>query len=138
MFLLGYRDFDKIPVMYGKSLTSCASKIMDFGDPNEAFHWAAFTLELLGGFEEVADKVLQQNNKKIPLVRDFIQAATKHEQMPCTLEEAIRLQILKLEDMSEGRYKGFREKVIDFGGTQYIVFKDSNGKIMKPYTFYIS
>ena len=144
MFLQGCETFTKNP-FYGRSLSACAPLIMDFPHPREAFQWAVTTLELLGDFEQEAINVLQKNDSKIPLVGDFLEAAVgsewaldEYDDNPqgCPLEEAIRLQIARLENDSNGRYTGFHAKTIDFEGNHYIVFKDSNGKIMKNYCFY--
>lgn len=144
MFLQGCETFTQNP-FYSRSLSACAPLIMDFPHPREAFQWAVTTLEMLGDFEETACSVLQKNDSKIPLVSDFLEAAVgsnwaldEYDDNPqaCPMEEAIRLQITKLENDSNGRYTGFHAKTIDFEGNQYIVFKDSNGKVMKNYCFY--
>ena len=42
----------------------------------------------------------------------------------------------KLNDVERTVELGAFATIIDLDGNQYIVFKDSNGKVMKPVTFY--
>lgn len=83
-------------------------------------------------------------DSKIPLVGD-LEAAVGSEwaldeydgnPQGCPLKKQFVCRLQDLEDDSNGRYTGFHAKIIDFEGNQYIVFKDSNGKIMKNYCFY--
>ena len=91
-------------------------------------------------YRELADMM---NDKKIPLVKDFVDEAVatfwqldKYDPKPCScpISQAIRYQILAIE--ADGRYTGVNATIIDLEDNQYIVFKDSNDKVMKPCTFY--
>lgn len=142
MFLQGCETFSMNP-FYGRNISVVAPMILDFTDPREAYQFAVTTLNQLGNFEETAKEVLDKNDKKIPLVKDFVDEAIatfwqldKYDPNPClcSISKAIRYQILAIE--ADGRYTGVNATIIDLDGNQYIVFKDSNGKIMKPCTFY--
>lgn len=142
MFLQGCETFSMNP-FYGRSISAVAPMILDFTDPREAYQFAVTTLNRLGDFEETAKEVLDKNDKKIPLVKDFVDVAVatfwqldKYDPNPCScpISQAIRYQILAIE--ADGRYTGVNATIIDLEGNQYIVFKDSNDKVMKPVTFY--
>ena len=142
MFLQGCKTFSMNP-FYGRSINTAAPMILDFTDPREAYQFAVTTLNQLGDFEETANEVLDKNDTKIPLVKDFLNKAVitfwqldNYEFTPslCPIEEAIKYQVLAIE--ADGRYTGVNATIIDFEDNQYIVFKDSKGKILKPCTFY--
>ena len=142
MFLQGCETFSMNP-FYGRSISAVAPMILDFTDPREAYQFAVTTLNQLGDFEETAKEVLDKNDKKIPLVKDFVDEAVatfwqldKYDFTPslCPIEEAIKYQVLAIE--ADGRYAGVNATIIDFEDNQYIVFKDSKGKIMKNCCFF--
>ena len=142
MFLQGCETFSMNP-FYGRSVSAVAPMILDFTDPREAYQFAVTTLNQLGDFEETAKEVLDKNDKKIPLVKDFVDVAVatfwqldKYDPNPCSCPicQAIRYQTLAIE--ADGRYTGVNATIIDFENSQYIVFKDSNDKVLKPCTFY--
>ena len=142
MFLQGCETFSMNP-FYGRSISVVAPMILDFTDPREAYQFAVTTLNQLGNFEETAKEVLDKNDKKIPLVVDFLNEAVatfwqldKYDPNPCScqISKAIRYQILAIE--ADGRYTGVNATIIDFEDNQSIVFKDSNGKVMKNCCFY--
>ena len=142
MFLQGCKTFSMNP-FYGRSIYAVAPMILDFTDPREAYQFAVTTLNQLGDFEETAKEVLDKNDKKIPLVKDFVDEAVatfwqldKYDPKPCScpISQAIRYQTLAIE--ADGRYTGVNATIIDFEDNQYIVFKDSKGKVMKNCCFY--
>ena len=142
MFLQGCETFSMNP-FYGRSISAVAPMIMDFTDPREAYQFAVTTLNQLGDFEGTAKEVLDKNDKKIPLVKDFVDEAVatfwqldNYDFTPslCPIDEAIKYQILAIE--ADERYTGVNATIIDFENNQYIVFKDSNDKVVKPCTFY--
>ena len=141
MFLQGCETFSMNP-FYGRSISAMAPMILDFTDPREAYQFAVTTLNQLGDFEETAKEVLDKNDKKISLVKDFVDEAVAtfwqldvYDNAPslCPVTAAIEYQILAIE--ADGRYEGVNATIIDFEDNQYIVFKDSNDKVMKPCTF---
>ena len=141
MFLQGCETFSMNP-FYGRSISAVAPMILDFTDPREAYQFAVTTLNQLGDFEETANEVLDKNDTKIPLVKDFLNKAVitfwqldNYAFTPslCPIDEAIKYQVLAIE--ADGRYTGVNATIIDFEDNQYIVFKDSNGKVLKPCTF---
>lgn len=142
MFLQGCETFSMNP-FYGRSISTVAPMILDFTDPREAYQFAVTTLNQIGDYEFIAQDVLANNDKKIPPVKDFLNEAVEtfwqldvydHNPSLCPIEEAIKYQVLAIE--ADGRYTGVNATIIDFEDNQYIVFKDSNGKVMKPCTFY--
>lgn len=142
MFLQGCETFSMNP-FYGRSISAVATMILDFTDPREAYQFAVTTLNQLGDFEETAKEVLDKNDTKIPLVKDFLNEAVAtfwqldvydNDPSLCPVIVAIEYQILAIE--ADGRYTGVNATIIDFEDNQYIVFKDSNDKVMKPCTFY--
>ena len=141
MFLQGRKTFSMNP-FYGRSISAVAPMILDFTDPREAYQFAVTTLNQIGDYEFIAQDVLANNDTKIPLVKDFVDEAVatfwqldKYDPNPCScpISQAIRYQILAIE--ADGRYTGVNATIIDFEDNQYIVFKDSNGKVLKPCTF---
>lgn len=142
MFLQGCETFSMNP-FYGRSISTVAPMVLYQTHPREAYQFAIATLNQLGDFEFIAQDVLANNDKKIPLVKDFVDEAVatfwqldKYDPNPCScpISKAIRYQILAIE--ADGRYTGVNATIIDFEDNQYIVFKDSNDKVMKPVTFY--
>ena len=142
MFLQGCKTFSMNP-FYGRSISTVAPMILDFTDPREAYQFAVTTLNQIGDYEFIAQDVLANNDTKIPLVKDFVDEAVEtfwqldaYDLTPslCPIEEAIKYQVLAIE--ADGRYTGVNATIIDLEGNQYIVFKDSNDKVMKPVTFY--
>ena len=141
MFLQGCKTFSMNP-FYGRSISSVAPMIMDFTDPREAYQFAVTTLNQIGDYEFIAQDVLANNDTKIPLVKDFVEEAVEtfwqldvYDNAPslCPVTAAIEYQILAIE--ADGRYEGVNATIIDFEDNQYIVFKDSNDKVLKPCTF---
>lgn len=141
MFLQGCETFSMNP-FYGRSIGTVATMILDFTDPREAYQFAVTTLNQIGDYEFIAQDVLANNDTKIPLVKDFVDEAVatfwqldeyNHNPCLCSVSKAIKYQILAIE--SDGRYTGVNATIIDFEDNQYIVFKDSKGKILKPCTF---
>lgn len=141
MFLQGCETFSMNP-FYGRSISAVAPMILDFTDPREAYQFAVTTLNQIGDYEFIAQDVLANNDTKIPLVKDFVDEAVAtfwqldeydHNPCLCSVSKAIKYQILAIE--SDGRYTGVNATIIDFEDNQYIVFKDSKGKILKPCTF---
>ena len=141
MFLQGCKTFSMNP-FYGRSISAVAPMILDFTDPREAYQFAVTTLNQIGDYEFIAQDVLANNDTKIPLVKDFVEEAVEtfwqldaYDLTPslCPIEEAIKYQVLAIE--ADGRYTGVNATIIDFEDNQYIVFKDSNGKVLKPCTF---
>ena len=142
MFLQGCKTFSMNP-FYGRSISTVAPMILDFTDPREAYQFAVTTLNQIGDYEFIAQDVLANNDTKIPLVKDFVEEAVEtfwqldeydHNPCLCSVSKAIKYQVLAIE--SDGRYTGVNATIIDFDDNQYIVFKDSKGKILKPCTFY--
>jgi len=100
-------------------------------------------LEELGDYSDIADGIMKANYSKIPLVDDFIfdsvfsfYVLDAYESNPkdCSLSEAVSAQIFDIEQ--GGRYDGiYYQIVVDSQGKERIVFKDKNGKVMKPCCF---
>ena len=141
MFLQGCETFSMNP-FYGRSISAMAPMILDFTDPREAYQFAVTTLNQIGDYEFIAQDVLANNDTKIPLVKDFVDEAVEtfwqldvydNASSLCPVTAAIEYQILAIE--ADGRYTGVNATIIDFEDNQYIVFKDSNGKVLKPCTF---
>ena len=142
MFLQGCETFSMNP-FYGRSISTVAPMILDFTDPREAYQFAVTTLNQIGDYEFIAQDVLANNDTKIPLVKDFLNEIVvtsweldEYDNSPedCPLNQAIYQQIVSIE--KDGRYTGVNATIIDFEDNQYIVFKDSNGKVMKNCCFY--
>lgn len=75
------------------------------------------------------DQVLSSNESKIPEVEEFIKG---FDASSMTLEEMLVAESKEIEKRNNGRYNGVSGML--FGGR--VVFKDGNGKIMKPHTFF--
>lgn len=78
-------------------------------------------------YRKALTEVLDSNDSKIPTIAQF------HDSVgyDLTLDDNIQIESVKIENRNFGRYTGVSGKVID----GRIVFKDGNGKIMKPCTF---
>jgi len=80
-------------------------------------------------YRKALDEVLSSNESKIPTEEDFL---WQYHSEAVSLEEAISLEEKRIEEKSLGRYTGVKGSKIN----GRVVFKDSNGKIMKPCTFF--
>lgn len=75
------------------------------------------------------NEVLSSNESKFPTQQQLCDAYDTKD-----WHEAVEKECLRIEKESNGRYTGVSATYYgDFGG--YFVFKDSNGKIMKPITY---
>jgi hypothetical protein len=115
-----------------------------FKDYVQVCHLAAEAIENIGNFEHIANGILEANWSKLPTVDEFKTKCVltnwkfdEYDKNPraIPLNLCVDYQIKKLEELFEGRYNGFYHQVVEVDGVERIVFKDSNGKIMKPITF---
>lgn len=81
-------------------------------------------LKFEGNVKGALEEVLSSNDSKFPLVQDSDALASP--------EDTCRW----IESENEGRYTGVTAKIIGKGKDKRYVFLDSNGKIMKPKTFF--
>lgn len=78
-------------------------------------------------YRKALTEVLDSNDSKIPTIYQFQNIFGSG----LSIEDDIQLESVWIENRNSGRYTGVSGKVID----GRIVFKDDNGKIMKPCTF---
>ncbi len=81
-------------------------------------------LKFEGNVRGALEEVLSSNDSKFPFVRDSDALASP--------EDTCRW----IEDQSSGRYTGVKYNIIGKGKEKRYVFLDSNGKIMKPKSFF--
>lgn len=146
MFLTGVTLFKPNPFC-NNTLTTMESFSENYQDGfslgfSVFYQWAISELEKIGSYGEIADGILLANWTKIPTVEDFVQGivATSwtldrfdSDPFSCPLEVAIQEQILAIE--SGGRYNNVTGQVVSVNAQDRVVFKDGNGKLLKPCTF---
>lgn len=79
-------------------------------------------------YRRALEEVLSSNESKIPTVEDFVNSGPAG----VSLEENMAIESSDIEERSGGRYTDVSGKVVN----GRVVFKDANGKIMKPRTFF--
>lgn len=79
-------------------------------------------------YHSALDSVLSSNESKLPLVVHFHNDDYNH----LTLDDHISKECKDIEIRNNGRYKGVKGEIFN----KRVVFRDQNGKIMKPYTFF--
>lgn len=82
-------------------------------------------------YQKALREVLDSNDSKIPTLEEFI---SKHLVVgnKGSLDYLINIEEKDIEKRNNGRYNGVVGRVVN----GRVVFKDSNGKIMKPLTFF--
>lgn len=85
-------------------------------------------------------EVLDSNDSKIPTVEKFHEEFYKQHfyfsDNDVALDEMIKLESDLIEKRNNGRYKGVTGAIVTVNGSQRVVWKDENGKIMKPLTYF--
>jgi len=95
-------------------------------DPEHAYccyQFAVTSLEKIGNFEFIADGILEANMSKFPKLELF------------SSKEEIDHECKRIESDSNGRYTNVVANIVESNNEKFVVFKDSNGKVMKS-TFF--
>lgn len=102
------------------------------------------TIEIMRKFNfdyiDALEEVLDSNDSKIPTVEEFNKEFYKQHfyfsENDVALEEMIQLESDLIEKRNKGRYTGVKGNVVKVNGVDRVVWKDCNGKIMKPLTYF--
>ena len=130
---MGTSDIETTPV--GCTIDACLEAIES--NIMESHHLRCYnaTINLINiiGIENVSpimEAKLSSNWSKLPTVLDF------HPEVGAVdLEEAAKKECERLEKEYKGRYNGIKSEVITSTQSPRVVFKDSKGKVLKPYTY---
>lgn len=87
------------------------------------------------------NEVLDSNDSKIPTVKEFTECFYKtyyfFAEADFDLDAMLRLEAEQIELRNRNRYQGVKGSIVKGGdGMDRVVFKDKNGKIMKPITYF--
>ena len=91
--------------------------------PLAVYQFAVTSLEKIGNFEFIADGILEANMSKFPRLELFAS------------QEEIDQECQRIESDSNGRYANVVANIVENNNEKFVVFKDSNGKIMKSKFF---
>jgi len=143
MFLRGHMDYDFKPnPFFKKDMSRLYFENIVYSYPINVYNWAISKLMKIGGFEKIADGILEANWSKLPEKEEWIKACVNayafldefdgNPQL-CPTQDALLCEAEDLE--ADGRYTGVHMEEFEYKGKTHIVLKDSNNKILKPITF---
>lgn len=122
------------------SLLEIEDKILNNNTTSSIYYqWAVNALNVVNAnIVDIFYEVMRSNFSKIPLQEVFLKEAKKKhgKKADCaSIEQLIYLEQERMELEFRGRYSGITGKQVTYKEENYIVFTDSNGKVLKPCTF---